>query len=180
MTVDDDDAGGTSGNGDGLIDGGETVDLGITVRNTGGAATAGVVDAVLRTSDFGVTLVDSTADGVALDPSESVLLTAGVRVAFADTLVDEHAVPFTLVLKDDGVETWQDTFKKDVHQPQTARVRLRIQDTGTGNGDGVVDAGEQFKLFYEMKNYGTGAFPGGGAVLFDVDGAFTFIDSTDA
>ena len=180
MTLDDDNAGGTSGNGDGKIDGGETVDMHITVRNNGGATTTGVVDAVLRTSDLGVALLDSTAvGGITLNPGQSVVLTSGVRVAFADTLVDEYAVPFTLAIKNSGTVTWNDTFKKEVHGPQLAKVKLRIDDTGTGNGDGVVDAGEQFKLFYEAKNFGTGAYPGGDATIEDLDGAFAFLDSLD-
>ncbi len=179
MTLDDDAAGGTSGNGDGKVDGGETVDFGITVRNNGSVATSGVVDAVLRTADPGVVLVDSTAGGIVLNPGQSVLLSGGVRVAFADTLVDEYAVPFTLAIKNGGTVTWHDEFKREVHQPLLAKVRLRIDDTGTGNGNGVVEAGEQFKLFYEAKNFGTGAYPGGNAVVVDVDNAFTFIDSLD-
>ena len=180
ITLDDDNVGGTSGNGDGKIDGGETVDLHLTVRNNGSATTSGTVDAVLRTSDPGVTLVDSTAGGgIALTAGQSVLLTGGVRIAFADTLVDEYSVPFTLGIKNGGTVTWKDTFKKEVHEPQLAKVKLRIDDTGTGNGNGVVDAGEQFKLFYDLKDFGTGAYPGGNATLADIDSAFTFLDSLD-
>jgi len=52
-------------------------------------------------------------------------------------------------------------------------VKLRVDDTVTGNGDGVVQAGEQFKLFYKAKNFGTGTYPGGTLTAFDLDGAFT-------
>jgi hypothetical protein len=34
-------------------------------------------------------------------------------------------------------------------------------------------AGEQFKLYYKTKNFGTGAYPGGTMTAFDLDGAFT-------
>jgi hypothetical protein len=56
---------------------------------------------------------------------------------------------------------------------------VRIDDTGTGNGDGVVQAGEQFKLFYKIKNFGTGAFPGGNVTVTDLDAGFTLISSAD-
>ena len=181
ITLDDDNSGGTSGNGNGVIDGGETVDFHITVRNNGNAATAGVVDAVLRTSDPGVTLLDSTATaGGAVGAATSVLLTGGMRVAFEETLADEYAVPFKLAIKDGGVITWNDTFKKEVHEPVLSTVRLRIDDTATGNGNGVVDAGEQFKLFVEMKNFGTGSFPGGVSIIADLDNGFAFVDSVDS
>ncbi len=180
ITIDDDGAGGTSGNGNGVIDGGETVDLHITVRNNGTAATAGIVDAVLRSSDPGVVLVDTTATaGGAVGASQSVLLTGGMRVAFDETLADEHAVPFKLAIKDNGVITWNDSFNKEVHVPIMGKVRLRIDDTVTGNGNGIVEAGEQFKLFVDMKNFGTGSFPGGITIISDIDAAFGFSDSVD-
>jgi hypothetical protein len=33
--------------------------------------------------------------------------------------------------------------------------------------------GEQFKLYYKAKNFGTGTYPGGTMTAFDLDGAFT-------
>ena len=123
-------AGGTAGNGNGVIDGGETVDLHITVRNNGTSTTAGVVDAVLRTADLGVILLDSTATaGGALGASQSALLTGGFRVVFQDTLPDDYAVPFKLAIKDNGAILWYDTFKKEVHEPALGRVRLRIDES---------------------------------------------------
>lgn len=178
MTIDDDNAGGTSGNGNGVIEGGETVDFGLTFTNTGSAVT-NVVTTVLRTSDPGATLLDSTAAVGVILPGGNALATGGVRVQFDAALADEHAVPFSLVIKDNGFDTWTDTFKKTVHQPELGLVTLRIDDTGTGNGNGVVEAGEQFKLFYKVKNFGTGAYPGGTGELADPGDAFTFIDSTD-
>ena len=52
-----------------------------------------------------------------------------------------------MIIKNNGVDTWKDTFKKLSHRPNLGLVKLRVDDTVTGNGDGVVQAGEQFKLF---------------------------------
>jgi len=179
MTIDDDNAGGTSGNGNGVIEGGETVDLGITLRNNG-TATTGTVSIVLRTSDAGVTVVDSTAAvGAVIAAGVTGLATGGVRVSFPSNVSDEHASSFVLIIRNNGVDTWRDDFKKVVHQPALSLVRLRIDDTGTGNGNGLVEAGEQFKLYYKVKNFGTGAYPGGNATVTDLDAAFTLVDPTD-
>jgi hypothetical protein len=79
MTVDDDNTGGTSGNGDGVIDAGETVDLTLSVSNSGGAA-SGEIDLVLRSSDGGVTVVDSTANVGAVASSATVAAGDAMRL----------------------------------------------------------------------------------------------------
>jgi hypothetical protein len=172
ITIDDDNSGGTSGNGNGIIESGETVDLGFVMKNNG-TATSGTVTVVLRSSDAGVTVSDSTAGGGTVTAGGTGTMTGGCRVVFASSLTDQHAVPFTLIIKNNAVETWKDTFKKLSHRPSLSLVKLRVDDTVTGNGDGVVQAGEQFKLYYKAKNFGTGSFPGGTMTSFDLDGAFT-------
>jgi hypothetical protein len=178
IAVDDDNVGGTAGNGNGVIEGGETVDLSLSLQNTGTAPT-GNVTARLRSGDAGVIISDSTAAAGIIANGATVVATGGVRVAFDASLPDAYAVPFTLVIENEGTEAWRDEFKREVHQPVLVLVSLRVDDTGTGNGDGVVDAGEQFRLYYRVKNFGTGTFPGGTAAVTDLDAAFTFIDSTD-
>jgi hypothetical protein len=126
-----------------------------------------------------VTVVDSTAGGGILAPGGIGTQTGGCRVSFSAATPDEYAASFTLIIKNNGTETWRDTFKKSIHQPKIDLVKLRVDDTGTGNGDGVVNAGEQFKLFYKIKNFGTGAFPGGTITVADLDNGFTFVDSVD-
>ena len=178
MTIDDDGAGGTVGNGNGVIEGGETVDLGFTLRNSGLVPT-GTVSVVLQSSDPAVTIVDGTASGGIIAAGGTGALTGGCRVSFAANTSDEHNASFDLEIYNTGIPTWTDTFKKLIHQPAIDLVKLRIDDVGTGNGNGIVEAGEQFRLFYKVKNYGTGTFPGGNLTVSDVDGAFTLIDTAD-
>ncbi|MDH4035873.1 MAG: C25 family cysteine peptidase [Candidatus Krumholzibacteria bacterium] len=179
MTVDDDNTGGTAGNGNGVIEGGETVDLALSLKNTGPVST-GDVTVTLRSSDPGVVLDDSTAAAGVIASGATVVAGGGVRVTFDDAYPDAYPVPFTLVIKNDGGEAWRDTFKKEVHQPGLFQVTLRIDDVANGNGDGIVDAGEQFHLFYKVKNFGTGAFPGGSATITDLDAGFTLIGANDS
>ncbi|HEU4929897.1 MAG TPA: FG-GAP-like repeat-containing protein, partial [Candidatus Krumholzibacteria bacterium] len=86
---------------------------------------------------------------------------------------------FVLIIRNNGVQTWRDEFKYEVHRPNLSLVRLRIDDTGIGNGNGVIEAGEQFRLFYRVKNFGSGAYPGGNATLTPVDPNFTITDGSD-
>jgi uncharacterized repeat protein (TIGR01451 family) len=149
ITVDDDAIGGTVGNSDGIVDAGETIDFTVALANTGGAAASGV-SLVLRTPDPLVSVVDSTANvggvgagatGAALDP---------VRVTFDPSYPDEGAVEFELDVTDGGSGAWSDTFKKLVHAPDLQLMMLRIDDSVLGNGNGLVESGEEFRLYYEI------------------------------
>jgi hypothetical protein len=178
MTVDDDNTGGTSGNGDGVIDAGETVDLMLEMINSGASA-SGNVTLKLRSNDGGVTIDDSTAAvGVVGGGGGTVAAADPVRVTFSSSISDETAVGFSLVVEEGGTPTWGDTFKKIVHAPALELVKLRIDDTAFGNGDGVNQAGEVFDLYCQLKNYGTGTAYGLSAEVVDLDGLFTFVDST--
>jgi len=178
VTVDDDNTGGTVGNGDGVIDAGETVDLTLEMINSGGSS-SGSVDLVLRSNDGGVVLADSTAAVGVIGPSGTQAASDALRVTFSSSFADEASVVFDLVIKENSVEAWEDEFSKIVHAPELEHVTIRIDDTALGNGDGVVDAGETFTLYYGLKNFGTGAAYGLTAELNDLYGKFIFVDSTD-
>jgi len=179
VTVDDDNAGGTAGNGDGAIDAGETVDLWLEMINSGGAA-SGSVSLVLRNGGGGVTIADSLATvGVVGGNGGTGTATDAVRITFASSITDQTPADFELIIEEDGTPTWNDTFSRVVHAPTLNLVTLRIDDSAFGNGDGVVQAGELFDLYYTLKDFGTGAAYGLTAELADLDDAFVFTDSLD-
>jgi Peptidase family C25 len=78
-TVDDDDSGGTIGNGDGAVDAGETVDLMVPLRNNGGSS-SGAVTATLTTTDAEVTIVSPTQVYDAVPPGGTMMPSAGFRL----------------------------------------------------------------------------------------------------
>jgi hypothetical protein len=178
ITVDDTPVGGILGNGDGVIDAGETVDLLLELANSGGSA-SGNVTVVLQSAAAGVTIIDGTASVKSIDAGSTKLAQKPLRVSFSDALPDEQAVAFDLTIQVSGVDTWFDEFSRVVHAPVLSQVTLRIDDSASGNGDGVVDAGETFSLYYQLKNFGTGSAYGLSAALADLDGAFTITDGSD-
>jgi hypothetical protein len=177
-TIDDDTIGGTSGNADAVIDAGETIDFTPRVRNTGGMAATNV-SVSLRTTTAGVTVLDSVATVGSVSAGASVPAGDAFRLALAPGLADQTTASFTLTVRQNGVPAWSDTFRRTVHAPEIAFSVLRINDTGTGNGDGVVQAGENFRLHYRIRNFGTGADRAVSATLVDVSGAFVLLDNTD-
>ena len=178
VIVDDDQSGGTNGNGDGIIDAGETVDLSIELRNTGAAA-SNAGSFVLRSTDGQATVLDSVSNYNAIAAGGTGSVTDPVRVQYDPNIVDGMPIRFELEINDNVSGQWNDSFARDVHAPELELIEVRVDDATFGNGDGTVDEGEQLLVFYEIKNYGTGEVNGLSATLEDVSGAFTFFDSTD-
>jgi len=179
MTVDDNTSGGSFGNADGVVDAGETIDMTVSVVNTG-VSTSGNVTLVLRCSAPGVSVTDSTAAVGTVGVGVTKAASDPFRVMLASGITDERAVEFRLVVKEGGTTKWNDRFKKEVHAPELVLTTLRIYDGAPlGDGDGVNEPGEQFRLYYGVKNYGTGLASGLTATLKDLDGQFVFYDSTD-
>jgi chitodextrinase len=175
--VDDDAAGGTSGNGDGRIDAGEIVDLLPLARNTGGTPSAAAV-ATLSASTPGVTVLQNNAALPAIAAGAQAQASGPWRVQVAASATDESAARFAVVM-DDGNTSWNASFAKVVHAPELELVALRRSDQApVGNGDGTITAGEQFLLYATLKNYGTGTAGGLSAVLRALDAGASVSDST--
>ena len=180
VAVDDDQSGGTFGNGDGVIDAGETIDFALELTNSGGTA-SGNVTATLRCDDPLVTVVDSTASFGVIGSVSTVTAGDAVRVTFDASIVDEQSVEFELVIEDDGSPTWNELFRREVHAPELALITLRIYDDAPyGNGNGINEDAEEFLLYYNLKNYGTGTASGMTAVVTDLSGQVVVHDGTDS
>ncbi len=179
LTVDDDQSGGTFGNGDGIIDAGETIDFTLELTNTGGAS-SGNVTAKFRCDDALATVLDSTATFGVIGSGSNATASDVVRVMFDAAIVDEQSVEFDLSIENNGSPTWADMFRREVHAPDLALTTLRIYDDPPyGNGNGVNEDNEEFLLFYGLKNYGTGTASDLTAVVTDLSGQVTVHDGTD-
>jgi WD40 repeat protein len=139
------------------------------------------VTLALRTTQPGVTITDSLATVGNISPGATKTATDPFRIVFAPSLADKTPVKFILSARTNGTPAWTDRFTRLAHAPEIEFSVLKINDTGTGNGDGVVQAGETFRLLYRIKNYGTGAGRALNATLVDVSGGnFALLDNTDS
>jgi len=176
VAVDDDNTGGTSGNGNGVIDAGETVDLTPSIRNQG-ATVAPALNAVLSITSGSASVLDATAAVPAASPDSLAGATDGWRIHVAEGATDESTANFTATLVA-GASSWETKFSRVVHAPGLAVTSLRKSDEApVGDGNGVVTNGEAFLLFVTLKNYGTGNADGLTAVVRSLDGGSTVIDS---
>ncbi len=179
VVVDDDSLDGTFGNGDGMVDAGEVVDFVIDLVNTGGTS-AGGVSLALSSSDGAATVISPAAQYGNIDISSTMSTSDALRIAFDPGIADETLMEFFVVVSDSNAVTWLDRIEQIVHAPVLELTTLRIDDTASGDGDGIIGAGEQVRLYYELKNYGTGTANGLFAQLEDLDGAFVLMEGADS
>jgi hypothetical protein len=176
--LDDDDLGGTAGNGNQKLEAGEIVDLRVPVINRGGAAANGVTG-VLATSDPQVTVLTDTNAYGDVPAGGSSSGSGWFRVTTPATLEDQREIPFTLTLTDQVDRTWSETFRLTLRAPEPRHLSHRVVEL-TGDGDRRPEAGETVDYLVTLRNAGTGVADGVTAVLRSPDGQATIVDSTAA
>ena len=176
LLIDDNRFEGTFGNGDGVIDAGETVDLTPMLRNTGGAPSTVAIASLSSTVPF-VSVTNGTASVHGLAAGESALADESWRVQVSPAAPDEAIANFAVTIV--GDTTWTDTFSEVVHAPDFAVTSLRTAvDALANSSDGTVTSGGPFSLFITLKNHGTGTANGLSASLTALDAGATVLTGT--
>ena len=178
VTVDDDNVGGTSGDGNGSVDAGETVDLRVPLKNLGGS-TATAVGGLLSTTDTQVTLTTTTVSYGSIAPGATAAPANGYRLVVPYTVQDQREIPFTLTVTDGSGRIFREKFQLTVHAPELHSYAHTETET-VGNGDGRAAAGETVNYFIRLTNRGTGTAHGVSLVARSVDAFSTITDSTAA
>jgi len=144
-TILDDGTQGTTGNGDGLADAGETVRVVVDVANAGGS-TVHARARLLSPLPQVVVVADSVELG-ALAPEPAPTVAAAFLVDIDAVVADQTVVPFTVVFRDtSGAALGSEALPKVVHAPRLEVVELvPITVANTTTFDVV------------LKNFGTGA-----------------------
>ncbi|HYM81388.1 MAG TPA: C25 family cysteine peptidase [Candidatus Limnocylindria bacterium] len=178
VVIDDDAAGGTSGNADTFWNAGETVDLTIPLRNTGGAA-ANAVTGKLSTGDALVTVVNANATYGSIGTGATVNGTA-YRLSIPFTAQDQREIPLALRFVDNAGRSWADTVQVVIRSPEPRHFSHNLVDQG-GNSNQRPDPGEVNSYFVKLRNLGTGPARNVTAVLRNLNPALaTVTDSTGA
>ena len=159
--IDDDGSGGSSGNGDGIVNPGETIELfPFWVMNYGvDTAFAVTGELELQVADPLVTLLDTSDDYGTIAPDDSALGSGGFAFSVDMAAPDGHGISFVLHCTD-GDSVWPSYFGETVRAPVLGYLSKEIDDSGGGNGDGRIDPGETVDLSITAKNSGGGAATG--------------------
>lgn len=105
LTVDDDNAGGTQGNGNGVINPGETVDLGVMMQNSGNSVTVTGISANLSTTNTRATVVQGTSTFPDLAPGAQAMGASPYRMTLSNSLQHNEIVPLRFAVTSSGTPT---------------------------------------------------------------------------
>jgi hypothetical protein len=162
----DNGTGGSTGNGDGGADAGETIAWTLPVSNTG-SLSAPIVVSSLSTTDPRVNILVS---GVSYDniPAGGKVSGNPYILKLDPSIPDGTEVLFQLDLFS-GLRHFVDSFRLPVHAPNLLMLGNTIVDNGTngtsGNGNGHFDVGENVLLTFNLRNSTSGSAHGLTATL---------------
>ncbi|MCD4696714.1 MAG: PKD domain-containing protein, partial [Bacteroidales bacterium] len=142
----------TGGNGDGLMDYGETNLLSLTVENVGVEEATDVV-VTLSTTDEYITITDGTEPYGNIAAGNTAVVTDGFAYDVANDLPDGHNASFE-VSATDGTETWVSYFAIPGHAPVLEMGMITISDPA-GNNNGKIDPGETVDITIDIENSGS-------------------------
>jgi hypothetical protein len=151
VAISDDNIGSSQGNGNGVIEYGETIEVTLTLRNIGQQTAIGVTGQ-LQESDPFVTLLVGQA-GFGNIPSGGTGSNATPFVYQVDAAVpDAHSIDFGLAVNQPPNTL---AFQHVARAPDLQIVAYESSDVGGGDGDGIPEPGETVTLSITVTNQGS-------------------------
>ena len=162
------------GNGDGLVNPGESINMPLWIRNYGDSTAYGVIG-TLRSTDPYVTISDSIRDFGTLTGGDSAFTGAsGYAFSVAAGTPDRHAIAFSLACQDMDDSIWLSYFSKTAHAPRLVFISAGISG---GNGNNTFEPGETVAVAVTVRNEGSAAIDTATAVLSALSPYASILDS---
>ncbi len=162
-TIDDDKSGGSNGNNDGLIGAGETIQLPVTLRNSGSVA-ANSVSATLTVYQRGtnnpdpyITVTDGTGTFGNISAGGTGTCSDGFVFSVSPSCPADEVAECRLAIVDNASHSWPETFYLQVGVPQIQHTANKIV--------GTLQAGAAVAYQAEGSNFGTSVAEGVTATL---------------
>jgi len=155
-SLDDDNNGGTSGNGDGILNPGEVMDLIAYLRNFGTSETAQQVNAVLISSSPNVTVLNGAVAYGDIAPSDSAVGGSAFRIQVAPTIQNSERV-FLTIAATSAARTTHSTLRLLAAAGEPVFTGYQIVG---GDGDPFLEPGESaVSLLLTVQNIGHYTIP---------------------
>ena len=148
----EDSLGNTDGNDDGGPDAGETIELVLSLQNTGTDPATGVT-ATISTSDPYAEILDAVEAFDDLAPDSVRTCLDDYEIAIDSACPDGHALVLDLLIEA-AEGSWPLPCTLEVHAPVLTLSSFAIVDSLGGDDDGRCDAGETFQLVPQLTNTG--------------------------
>ncbi len=147
-TVDDDNSGDSQGNGDGVVNPGETIQLKVQLKNFG-AQPAGSVTATLTTEDPYVTIAGASEPFGTIASGASAWSIGDYDFTVSYAAPDSHVVRFGL-----DVVSGSDQWHSLIDVPVVSADFKALSTTLYNAGNGILDPGETLELSVNLRNNG--------------------------
>jgi hypothetical protein len=148
----------SAGNGDGVPDYGEPVNLVVTVKNIGKAGTSALTARLSAASGMITVGADTASIGI-LSPGESRIISGKFSFVVSDRVEDGEQASLLLTLKDNG-EEFRFGIDMTLHAPVLKIVSVIHDDSALGNSNFLPDPGETLHLKVRVRNEGSSAASG--------------------
>ncbi len=136
---------------------GETIDLHVALKNvaaSGSGYDATGVTATLSITDSYVTINDATETYGTINAGQIVTQNDAFSITIADNVPDQYTFVFDLQITDDNSHTWDTTLTLVANAPAFTIGNLVIDDSASGNSNGILDPGETAELTIQTSNTG--------------------------
>ncbi|UCE65246.1 MAG: T9SS type A sorting domain-containing protein, partial [Candidatus Zixiibacteriota bacterium] len=148
--IDDDNSGYSSGNGDGIANPGETIELSIDLENFGSAQVATGVTAVLESIDDGHSVIYSPeSDFGDIPPNRTVTSLSPYVVKIKPESQDGDIAHLKITATDSGNNTWDSSIEIPVEAP-----KFRVSAVTLLDANGRLDPGETLNMVLTVQNDG--------------------------
>jgi len=166
------------GNGDGIVNPGETIEMPTWVKNWGNVAANNVIGR-LTTNCPNVTPTDTLKNFGTIAGGDSTFTgNDGYNFTVAISCTNGYMIPLRLICQDENDSIWQSNINILVGTCVLCYANKMIYDPGPGgNNNGRIDPGETGDLVVVLRNTGLGNGHNVSAVLRSGDARLTVLDS---
>jgi len=164
------------GNGDSLINAGESFHIPTWVKNYGTQTATGVTGR-LGTATSGVTITDSIKSFGTIAGGDSAQNAEGFGMTVASGLPNGYTIRCSLMVKDASDSTWKSYPTFTVGAPVLSYEDKVVRDSGASNPNGKLDPGETADMEIILHNAGLGKGTNVAGTLRSSDTRLVFSDS---
>lgn len=144
-----------SGNGNGQVDFGENILLGLGVKNVGNQPASSVTVKLLSEDPY-ITITDESEVYGDFSAGQTIFLNDAFAFETAQDIPNAHQILFTIEASGDS--TWTSTFSINGFAPDLVLAAYIINDED-GNNNGRLDPGETVEITIPVKNNGMSEAP---------------------
>lgn len=146
-----------NGNNNGLADYAEDISLHITLKNVGADPSDDAIATVTGTDPY-ITLTGTNSQNFGpINNGETATLEDAFSFSIDAYVPDQHQASFIMEITD-GSDSWSSNLRITIQAPVLQILtEVIIDDSESGNGDGILDPGETAEAVLTLKNAGNSA-----------------------